>query len=81
VIYGLIRGALIVVRRRDPAWYDPAFECPGYPAVPVVGGLASFALIGFMQPLSQFLGVLLSVVALAWYLLYARDIELKDRVG
>jgi amino acid transporter len=81
VMYGLICVALIVIRRRDPAWYDPAFECPGYPAVPVVGGLASFALIGFMQPLSQFLGVLLSVVALAWYLLYARDIELKDRVG
>jgi APA family basic amino acid/polyamine antiporter len=80
VMYGLICVALLVIRRRDPAWYDPAFECPGYPAVPVVGGVASFALIAFMQPLSRLLGVVLSLVAVAWYFLYARDIELKDAV-
>ena len=81
IMYGLICVALIVIRRRDPAWYDPAFECPGYPAVPVVGGIASFALIVFMQPLSQILGVLLSAVAVIWYLFYARDIDLKNQLG
>jgi len=80
ILYGLICVTLIVVRRREPAWYDPAFECPGYPAVPLVGGVASFALIYFMQPLSRVLGVVISVVAVAWYLLYARDIRLKDRL-
>lgn len=80
VMYGLICVALVVIRRRDPAWYDPAFESPGYPAVPTVGGVASFALILFMQPLSQLLGVVLTLVAVVWYLFYARDVELKDRL-
>ena len=80
IMYGLICVVLIVIRRRDPGWYDPAFEAPGYPVVPIVGGIASFALIGFMQPLSQILGVVLSLVATAWYLFYARDVQLKDRV-
>ena len=64
ILYGLICFTLIVIRRRDPAWYSPSFQCPGYPAVPVVGGVASFALITFMQPLSQVLGVVISVVAI-----------------
>jgi Amino acid transporters len=80
IMYGLICVVLVTIRRRNPAWYDPAFECPGYPAVPIVGGVASFALIGFMQPLSQILGVVLALVAAAWYLLYAGDVELKDKI-
>jgi amino acid transporter len=78
IMYGLICVVLITIRQREPAWYDPAFTCPGYPVVPIIGGLASFALVGFMQPLSQILGVALVLVAFAWYLFYARDIELKD---
>ena len=80
VMYGLTCVALIVIRRRDPDWYDPAFETPGYPAVPIIGGGASFALILFMQPLSRALGVILTFAAVAWYLLYAREIELKDKL-
>ena len=80
VLYGLICFTLIVIRRRDPAWYSPSFRCPGYPAVPIVGGVASFALIAFMQPLSQALGVVISIVAIGWYLVYARDVELKNEI-
>lgn len=81
IMYGPICVALVVIRRRDPAWYDPAFTSPGYPAVPIVGAVSSFALIGFMQPLSQLLGVALSFVAIGWYLFYVRDVRLKDRVS
>ena len=80
ILYGLICVALLVIRRRDPDWYDPSFRCPGYPFVPIVGGVASFALILYMQQLSQALGVIISVVAVAWYLLYARDVALKDEL-
>lgn len=80
ILYGLICGTLIVIRRRDPDWYDPSFSCPGYPVVPIIGGIASFALIPFMQPLSQILGVVISVVAVGWYVLYARDVVLKDEI-
>ncbi len=80
VLYGLICVTLIVIRRRDPDWYTPSFRCPGYPFVPILGAVASFALIGFMQPLSQVLGVLVTVVAVIWYLVYAREIDLRNAV-
>jgi len=81
IMYGLICVALLAIRRRDPAWYEPAFTCPGYPAVPIVGGIASFALILFMQPLSRILGLVISLGAAAWYLFYARDVKLKNRLS
>ena len=78
ILYGLVCVALLAIRRRDPAWYDPAFECPGYPAVPAVGAVASFALLAFMQPLSQLLGAIVAVIAVAWYAVYARGTSLRD---
>jgi amino acid transporter len=77
VMYGLICVALVVLRRRRPDWYDPDFEVPGYPAVPVLGAAASFGLIAFMQRLSQVVGVGLMVAAGGWYLYYARDVSLR----
>jgi amino acid transporter len=78
-MYGLICVALIVLRRRDPDWYDPDFRTPLYPAVPVVGGVASFGIIGFMDPLSIILGVGVLAAAAAWHVFYARDVELSAR--
>lgn len=80
VMYGLICVVLIVIRERDPVWYQPSFRCPGYPVVPAVGAVLSFGLIAFMQPLSQVLGVAVGVIAVAWYLWYARDVALKDHL-
>ncbi|MFC7045818.1 APC family permease [Halobacteriaceae archaeon GCM10025711] len=80
VMYGLMCFALVAFRRAEPDWYDPAFRTPGYPAVPVLGGLASFALIAFMQPLSQFVGVVVMAGAAIWYAYYARDVRLKGVV-
>ncbi|CQR53036.1 MULTISPECIES: APC family permease [Haloferax] len=77
VTYGLICVALVVLRRSNPAWYDPSFRVPGYPVVPVLGALASFSLVAFMQPLSQAVGVVVALAALAWYFVYARDVRLK----
>ncbi|WP_042662664.1 APC family permease [Haloferax sp. ATB1] len=77
VTYGLICVALVVLRRSNPMWYDPSFRVPGYPAVPVLGALASFSLVAFMQPLSQAVGVVVALAALVWYFAYARDVRLK----
>jgi amino acid transporter len=77
VLYGLICVALIALRRDEPAWYDPDFRVPGYPVVPVLGGLASFALIGFMRPASQVIGTVIMLATAGWYAFYARDVELK----
>lgn len=80
IMYGLICFVLIAIRRRDPDWYAPSFHCPGYPIVPIIGGIASFALIPFMETLSIVLGTVVAIVSLAWYFLYARDVKLKDEL-
>jgi amino acid transporter len=77
VMYGLICVALVLLRRNRPEWYDPDFEVPGYPVVPVLGAVASFGLIAFMQPLSQVVGVAIMLAAAGWYVYYARDVTLK----
>ena len=78
VMYGLICFALIALRRANPGWYAPAFRCPGYPVLPAVGGLASFGIIVFMDPLSIALGGAVLVGAAGWFAVYARDISLSD---
>ena len=77
VLYGLICVALLVLRRDEPEWYDPDFRTPGYPVVPVLGAIASFALIGFMQTASQVIGLALMLATAGWYFYYARDVRLK----
>ncbi len=77
VMYGLICVALIALRRDEPEWYDPAFRVPGYPVVPILGAVASFALVAFMQPASQLIGAVIVVLTAVWYFYYARDVELR----
>ncbi|SDN13627.1 Amino acid transporter [Halogranum gelatinilyticum] len=77
LMYGLMCVTLVVLRRRDPEWYDPDFRIPGYPTLPVVGALASFGLLVFMQPLSQAVSLAILLGAAVWYRLYAPSVELK----
>lgn len=77
VMYGLICIALIIIRRNPPEWYDPAFVLPAGPIVAVFGAVLSFALIAFMQPLSQVLGLAFLIATSAWYFYYARGVSLK----
>ncbi|MDQ2050647.1 APC family permease [Natronolimnohabitans sp. A-GB9] len=80
LMYGLICVALIALRRDEPEWYDPDFRVPGYPLVPALGAICSFALILFMQPTSQLVGVAIMLVTAGWYLYYARDVDLKGKL-
>lgn len=76
VMYGLMCAALLALRRRRPAWYAPVFHTPGYPVVPVLGGLASLGLIAFMSGLSILLGVVVLAAAVGWHLVYARGVAI-----
>jgi APA family basic amino acid/polyamine antiporter len=80
VMYGLMCVALIALRRDEPEWYDPDFRVPGYPVVPAVGGLASFALIGFMQRTSQLIGLAIMLLSAGWYYYYAADVTLRGKL-
>ncbi|QSG05159.1 APC family permease [Halapricum desulfuricans] len=80
VLYALMCVALLVVRRRDPAWYDPSFTIPGYPAVPVLGAVTSAGLIAFMELASIVIGVAIMALSYLWYRYYATDVRLKGDV-
>ena len=81
VMYGLLCVALLVLRRRRPAWYRPSFTSPGGPLVPVLGALASFGLIGFVRPLATGIAVVVLLLAAAWWAVAARDVELRRGEG
>lgn len=80
VMYGLVCFALIALRRSPPDWYDPDFRTPLYPVVPALGGVASFALIYYMQRASKIVGVFVMVAAAAWCFYYADDVSLRGAV-
>lgn len=71
--YGLVHVAVVRLRRGDTA-YDPEFRIPGvlYPAVPVIGVIATAAIMTQMDPVVVAGGVALVAAAAAWYYLYVR---------
>ncbi|RKD94784.1 amino acid permease [Halopiger aswanensis] len=72
IVYGLLNIALIVMREAEPPDYDPDFEVPFYPFVPIIGAVSSFALIAYIEPFVIALSAGLVVFAAGWYLLYSR---------
>ncbi|WP_277542950.1 APC family permease [Haloarcula laminariae] len=77
IMYGLICVALVAIRRDEPEWYEPEFRVPGGPVIPVVGAVASFGLIAFMDPASIVVGGFVILATAGWYLYYARDVTLR----
>jgi APA family basic amino acid/polyamine antiporter len=80
VMYGLMCIAMLSLRRRSPSWYDPSFRVPGHPVVPILGALASFALIAFMNLASIVIGVAVMLGSYVWYRYYAGDVSLKGDI-
>lgn len=72
IIYGLICGCVLKLRKRHPIWYVPGFKTPWYPVVPAVGMIAAFGLIFFMQPLSLIFGGGVLLLSALFYLAYGR---------
>ncbi|GAB7012587.1 amino acid permease [Halolamina salina] len=73
VIYGLLNVALVVMREADAIDYEPSFTVPLYPFTPIVGGLLSFALIYYIEPVPRLVGGVIVLFAAIWYLGYARS--------
>ena len=72
ILYGLICVTLILCRRRRPLWFAPTYRTPLYPVVPIVGAIACFALIGWMEYLSMAIGAGVIVLSLAYFFLFDR---------
>ncbi|EMA47177.1 amino acid permease [Halobiforma nitratireducens] len=82
VVYALINASLIVFRETNPPEYDPDFEVPFYPYLPISGFVLSLALIYFMDNLATAIAGAFVVFAIAWYFWYARtETELEGILG
>jgi len=82
IVYGLLNLALIVMREAEPSEYDPDFEVPLYPLVPIVGAVSSFALIAYIEPRVIVLSGGLVAFAALWYVFYARTrVEARGVLG
>jgi hypothetical protein len=78
----LEHGSVVVLCQARPDGYQPDFEIPDklYSAVPVLGTIACLGVIVQMRPIVQITS--LSIVGVAWYVLYARErAELTSLVG
>ncbi|MDQ2074476.1 amino acid permease [Haloarcula sp. H-GB4] len=80
VTYALVHIAVIVLRRADPDAYDPAFQIPSvlYPIVPILGFVASIAILLQMNLIVQAIGGVIVAFGILWYFVYARDRALSQ---
>jgi nucleotide-binding universal stress UspA family protein len=72
IVYGLLNLALIVMREADVPDYQPDYTVPLYPIVPIVGAIASFGLIAFMDMIEIGLSLVFVAGAVVWFYFYAR---------
>ena len=72
IVYGLLNLALIVMREADVPEYQPDYTVPFYPVVPIIGAIASFGLIAFMDVIEIGLSLVFVAVAVLWFYAYAR---------
>jgi len=78
VIYGLICGCVLKLRKEKPIWYVPGFKAPGSPVLPAIGLVACFGLIFFMQFMSLMLGGVVLLMSAIFYLAYTRGKTLEN---
>jgi len=72
LLYGLMSLACIILRGARPAAYQPVFRTPFFPLVPLVGALACFGVIFYMEPLTIFLGLIIVLFSLGHYFFWGR---------
>jgi hypothetical protein len=72
LLYGLMSLACIILRGAGPAAYKPVFRTPFFPLVPLMGALACFGVIFFMEPITIVMGLGITVFALGHYFLWGR---------
>ncbi len=77
--YSLVHVAVIVMRRANPADYQPDFKLPGllYPTVPFLGFVSCVVILGQMRPLVLALGGGIVVLGMVWYWAYAASRALR----
>ncbi len=70
LVFALVNGAVIVLRRSAPTWYEPEFRMPFYPVLPLVGMLSALALLPMMDALPQIMAAVFILIGIGWYYWY-----------
>jgi len=80
ITYALVHVAVVVLRRANPEDYEPTFRIPSllYPVVPVLGFVASVAILLQMDLIVQAIGIVIVVLGILWYVVYARERALSE---
>lgn len=73
ISYALLVTAVVAMRHFSPDWYRPDYRVPLHPWLPLLGGIASLAVILTMDSLSQIAGLGLAVGSVIWYYAWAKD--------
>jgi basic amino acid/polyamine antiporter, APA family len=73
VSYALLTLGIILINRKRPDWYKPAFNVPLKPWLPAAAGGVALLVILTMDTFSQVAGVGLAMVSLVWYFAWARN--------
>lgn len=79
ITYALVHASVIVMRRADPATYDPDFRLPSYayPAVPLLGLASSIVIVAQMRWIVLLIGGGIVVLGAVWYFAYAQSRAVK----
>ncbi len=71
--YGLVNIAVILLRLSPPDNYNPGFRCIGYPLTPILGCIASFALVFGAERFAQVSAAGLVIASIAWFFVWSRS--------
>lgn len=67
LVFALLNVTVVLLRSSNPDWYDPDFEVPLSPVLPLIGAAAALLLIPFMGLLSQISAIVFIIVGIGWY--------------
>lgn len=87
LVFALLNVTVVLLRRSRPEWYDPDYQVPFSPALPLAGAIAALALIPFMGRLSQVSALAFVLIGIGWYYVQTRrgeevkpDHDLRDQL-
>ncbi len=75
IVFAMVNLSVVILRRAQPEWYQPAFRVPFSPFLPLLGAVAALSILPGMGLLSHVSAVGLALFAGAWYFWRRRQVE------
>jgi len=75
LVFALLNVTVVLLRRSQPEWYQPAYRAPFSPLLPLLGAVAALLLLPFMGLLSQVSAAAFIALGIVWYFVAKRTGE------